>query len=138
MTGRKVSFYWRFCWIFLTPVTMIIVFVYSTATLEPLTYAGLNYPDEFMIAGWSIFFIGLIQVPLWGSYAFYHYYNTSIWSAFVETFKPSKRWGPYKDQNRIEWLKFKEEARERHRLADQASTDPFWKKRLLQLLFGKY
>lgn len=137
MTGRKVTFYWRFCWVFLTPVTMIVVFIYSTATLGPLTYAGLNYPDEYMLAGWCIFFVGLIQFPLWAIWACSHNCNRSVWNAISDTFKPSKRWGPNLEHNRIEWLIFKEEAKERQQLAIQTANHGVLKRKLY-LLFGKY
>lgn len=44
MTGRKTSLYWRTCWIFITPVLMAVIFIYSMATIKPLQYSGWDYP----------------------------------------------------------------------------------------------
>ncbi|XP_036319929.1 sodium-dependent nutrient amino acid transporter 1 isoform X2 [Rhagoletis pomonella] len=45
MTKKQVSLYWRSCWGFFTPLLMIIIFVYSMLSIEPLTYSGKPYPD---------------------------------------------------------------------------------------------
>lgn len=44
MTGRKTSLYWRTCWIFITPVLMAVIFIYSMTTIKPLQYSGWDYP----------------------------------------------------------------------------------------------
>lgn len=89
MSGKRVSLYWRFCWSVVTPVLMIIIFVYSAISIEPLTYGRMNYPGEyigktlsvvgrfrndqnsilnlesiffFSAIGWSIFAFGVLQV----------------------------------------------------------------------------
>lgn len=46
MIDRRPGWYWRVCWMIITPVFMIFVFIYSMATLEPLLYAGQEYPDS--------------------------------------------------------------------------------------------
>lgn len=48
MSGKRVSLYWRFCWSVVTPVLMIIIFVYSAISIEPLTYGRMNYPGEYI------------------------------------------------------------------------------------------
>lgn len=137
MTGRKTSFYWRFCWAFLTPATMIFVFIYSTVTLESFTYAGLEYPREYIVAGWSIFLIGAIQFPLWGIWILSRNYKTTLWRAISDTFAPSKSWGPAREVDRIEWRKYKEEAKQKQNAAILAANHSYLKRKLY-LLFGKY
>lgn len=46
MIGRRPSWYWRVCWLIITPIFMIVVFIYSMATLQPLLYAGKEYPES--------------------------------------------------------------------------------------------
>lgn len=45
MIQRRPGWYWRVCWLVITPLFMIFVFIYSMATLKPLEYAGKLYPD---------------------------------------------------------------------------------------------
>lgn len=137
MTGRPVTFYWRFCWIFLSPVAMTTVFIYSTITMKPLQYAGMNYPIEYLVAGWCIFLIGMIQLPLWACWTFARNSKHSFLNAICESFRPTKYWGPHDKQIRIEWLKYKEEAKQRHRMAAQAANHSAWKQKLY-IIFGKY
>lgn len=46
MLNVKVSAYWRICWAILTPVLLIIILVYSLATMETLTYGHASYPSS--------------------------------------------------------------------------------------------
>lgn len=136
-TGRFVTFYWRICWLVLAPLIMTIVFVYSTATMQQLTYSGLDYPIEYLVGGWSIFLIGMFQIPLWASWTIANKSRTYGCSAVRKTFAPSKYWGPQNPQIRIEWMKYKEEALERRRMLAKASNHgPI--KRKLYTLFGQY
>lgn len=36
MLGRKTGIYWKFCWAFLIPVLLAIIFIYSQITAKPL------------------------------------------------------------------------------------------------------
>lgn len=137
--GRKASFYWRSCWLFLAPITMILVFFYQMVTFGTITYAGLEFPQEYVVAGWSILAIGAIQLPIWFIYEFANNVKatTTTCDALCESFKPTENWGPRNPQKRIEWLKYKEEAKQRHRRAAQNANHSAWKRKLY-IAFGKY
>nr|XP_017102484.2 sodium-dependent nutrient amino acid transporter 1 [Drosophila bipectinata] len=45
MCNRRVSLYWRMCWSFFTPVMMIVIFIYSMVTIEPIQYSELYFPE---------------------------------------------------------------------------------------------
>lgn len=138
VTGHSVTFYWRFCWVFLSPLTMSIVFVYSTVTMEPLKYANLDYPHEYIVAGWAIFLVGMFQLPLWMFWKFgYEVRDKKLYDSLCQTFKPTENWGPANPQIRNEWRKFKEEAKRRRRIAAESANHGFIKRKLYTL-FGKY
>lgn len=44
MLKRKVGMYWKVCWGFFAPVTMIAILAYTLATAEVLKYHGYVYP----------------------------------------------------------------------------------------------
>lgn len=46
MIDRRPGWYWRICWLVITPCFMIFVFIYSMATLKPLLYGGKAYPEN--------------------------------------------------------------------------------------------
>ena len=55
MLGTRPGIYWRICWSIVTPLFMIIVFLYTIATYVQPTYDGLVFPNyalsEYIILG---------------------------------------------------------------------------------------
>lgn len=47
MLKMKVSWYWRWTWGIITPLILIVVFIYFVATLEPLTYGREDFKLEY-------------------------------------------------------------------------------------------
>ncbi|XP_018788839.1 PREDICTED: sodium-dependent nutrient amino acid transporter 1 [Bactrocera latifrons] len=108
MTTHEVSFYWRVCWAFLTPLSMIIIFVYSLSSIEPLTYSAKLYPDAANVSGWILFTIGMAQFPLWAIWSISTHRNEGIWNSIRSSIRSSPKWGPSKEKNRRDWIAFKE------------------------------
>lgn len=48
MLDRRPGCYWKICWGFVTPLLMIIIFLYSLITMEPVTYNTMEYPEGFL------------------------------------------------------------------------------------------
>lgn len=46
MLQRRPSMYWRLCWGVLTPLLLAVILIYTMATLRPLQYSGVYYPDS--------------------------------------------------------------------------------------------
>lgn len=138
MTGRNVSFYWRICWYLLAPLIMTVVFIYSTITMESLTYAGLPFPRPYIIAGWCIFFSAMLQIPIWFAWDYYkNAKENSLGVAFCETFKSTKRWGPRAANNKTEWRKYREEMKERVRSKANAKNHSELRRKI-SAAFGFY
>lgn len=135
MSGRNVSFYWRICWFLLAPVIMMIVLIYSTITMESLTYAGQPFPRPYIIAGWSIFYLAMLQIPLWFAWSFYQ--NAKVYhlsAAFRKTFNCTTVWGPRLAANKTEWQKYREEMKERSRCKAKASNHSKLRRRITTAL----
>lgn len=45
MCGTRPSFYWRFCWGILTPISLFVILIYFLISMTPLTYNDEYYPD---------------------------------------------------------------------------------------------
>lgn len=71
MLNIKTSFYWRICWAIIAPGLMFLVLVYMLFSYEPLTYRGVQYPPAYYMAGWSIWAVGVLQLPFWAVYTIY-------------------------------------------------------------------
>ena len=44
MLNRRPGVYWKFCWVFVTPIFMLVIFIYSMVTYTQLLYGGKEYP----------------------------------------------------------------------------------------------
>ncbi|XP_016962003.1 sodium-dependent nutrient amino acid transporter 1 isoform X1 [Drosophila biarmipes] len=129
MCNRRVSLYWRVCWSFFTPVMMIIIFIYSMATIEPIKYSELYFPEVANVAGWLLFAIGAAQFPLWGIWYISRHSEGTLWKSFKTSLKPSDRWGPANPDIRREWVVFKnQKAAQRAARKETSKLGFFWRK----------
>lgn len=71
MLKRKVGVYWRFTWGFITPVLLLVIFIYFVSTYERLTYGNKEYPDIALVFGWLIVGVGIGQFLMWMVYYIY-------------------------------------------------------------------
>lgn len=86
MSKKKVGIYWRWTWGLITPLVLIIIFIYFCATITRLTYGSASYPDSALCklylniykepffnvlisdAGWAILVVSIVQLILWTCY----------------------------------------------------------------------
>ncbi|XP_011158501.1 sodium-dependent nutrient amino acid transporter 1 [Solenopsis invicta] len=123
MLDRKPSIYWRICWFIVTPLILITIFIYTVATLSPLTYGGISLPEYAHAIGWTILCIGVLQIPLWMLIAILKNRELPFPQMLRRAFAPASRWGPREVQQRKNWKIFKEErARDREK-----RVQPIWK-----------
>ncbi|XP_043669761.1 sodium-dependent nutrient amino acid transporter 1-like isoform X1 [Vespula pensylvanica] len=123
MCGTRPSFYWRFCWGILTPMSLFVILIYFLFSMTPLTYNNEYYPDAAYAAGWIILIFGSAQLPIWMFIEIINNKNTSLFAAF--TAKSS--WGPKNKKKYKEWKDFKELKRNSNK----------GRSKLFQFLFGR-
>uniref|UniRef100_A0A336MM73 Transporter n=1 Tax=Culicoides sonorensis TaxID=179676 RepID=A0A336MM73_CULSO len=95
MLGYRPNVIWRMCWKFITPIVMIVIFIYSLISLKPVTYNGYVYKDSHYAIGWCITALGISQVPIWATVSFLRQpkAENSV-KRFLNTFRPLPNWGP--------------------------------------------
>jgi len=59
MLGRELGFYWKLCWFYFIPLTIIGLFFYSLISYDPVKYANIALPLGAQLFGWSIFSLGV-------------------------------------------------------------------------------
>ncbi|KXJ75930.1 hypothetical protein RP20_CCG010709 [Aedes albopictus] len=106
MLGVRPNLYWRLCWKWITPLMMAAILIYNLVTLEPLTYQGYVYPTIAYDFGWSIAAFGLLQLPIWGTYAILKQDGKNWTEKLMNAFRPSKNWGPIDANLNQEYKKF--------------------------------
>lgn len=122
MVQRRVGLYWRLCWGLITPLFMIVVFLYSLSNYKWPTYSGRDYPAEALICGVLVFLVGISQVIIWGAWTLTRTdsVNMDIWTRIQNAAKSSLLWGPCADSTRKAWLQYKKEAKARRKTIMQA------------------
>ncbi|XP_066597410.1 sodium-dependent nutrient amino acid transporter 1-like [Prorops nasuta] len=108
MLNRRPSMYWRLCWGFMTPVLLAVILIYTLASLKPLTYSEIFYPNSAYAIGWSLLAFGLLQIPFWMIHAIYTRRDLGLPEMIKAAFRPSKDWGPLSPERLADWRQYKE------------------------------
>lgn len=133
MLNRKITHFWRFSWLIITPLLLIVIFIYTMVKLENPTYMNLQYPTTALVAGWVIFAVGALQVLLWGGWMILQDPNKS--EALATLFRPDPEWGPKSPRVFKAWKDYKREKLEKRRLQSQGHSPM---KKFFWILLGKY
>ncbi|KAH8386429.1 hypothetical protein KR093_000419, partial [Drosophila rubida] len=153
MCNKKVSFYWRICWYFFTPVMMIVIFIYSMVTIQPIKYSESYFPlsgdSEFQqivfttislqvcfhiaVAGWVLFAVGAAQFPLWGWWYISKHSEGGLAKSFMASLRPSEKWGPANPEIRRDWLLFKSEMMAKRVAEAKSDKMGFFRQKLYNL-----
>jgi len=122
MLGRKLGFYWKFCWFYFIPLTIIGLFFYSLISYDPVKYANIALPLGAQLFGWSIFSLGVFLLLAIMVAQFMHQHvnykqrlsdsdDTSLtgWCQLKDRvvaalFRPMDSWGPSSYFHRSRWL----------------------------------
>ncbi|XP_014476330.1 PREDICTED: sodium-dependent nutrient amino acid transporter 1-like isoform X2 [Dinoponera quadriceps] len=125
MVGHRPSLYWRFCWCYLTPLSLFTILIYFLINMTPLTYNDEYYPISAYAAGWTLLALGVIPFPL--GIIVVGIRNRD--KACTNIFKPSADWGPKDPKKYNEWRDFKQSKRISRACAN--------KSKVIAALFGK-
>ncbi|XP_026671508.1 sodium-dependent nutrient amino acid transporter 1-like isoform X2 [Ceratina calcarata] len=129
---RKTSCYWKICWMIVTPFILIIIFIYTVATLSPLTYGDRSYPASAHAAGATLLCFSVLQIPFWMIVEMLKNRHLPFSQNLKACFQPTKEWGPVETKHRRAWLQFKEEKQKERMFR----TGPRWLQ-LANILIGR-
>lgn len=133
MLKWKVTRFWRFSWGIVTPGLLLVIFIYSMAELELLTFMDKSYPTGVYFFGWFIYIIAVSQLLIWGVYLVLRDENKL--NAFRELFKLNPVWGPKSPKIFKEWKEFKNYKKETRKIQ---SMEHSMVKKVVWILLGKY
>lgn len=135
MTKRKLGWYWRICWSFITPVCMILLFVLALYSFTAPEYSRKPFPEGYYTFGWFLFLVGIIQIPLWSAFELEHRARSrTIFEALKMGLSPSPKWGPKSLKNKLAWIKFKKDAAERRRKFNETNQYSVLRQKLNSML----
>lgn len=104
MIGYKPSILWSFAWRFVTPVAILFIWLFSIVTLGPVKYGEKDYPEWAPKLGWCLGVCSILPIPLCAAVLIYKQEGTLV-QRVRKLLKPTKEWGPRKEEHREEYLK---------------------------------
>ncbi|XP_077487301.1 sodium-dependent nutrient amino acid transporter 1-like [Amblyomma americanum] len=105
MLNGKISWYWKITWGFITPVSLIAIFIYGNATEG----SASSLPPLGQTIGWVLAAIAIGQVPLWMAITFAKAPGANILQKLKATFSPTDNYGPRDPMVRSEWNAWKQQ-----------------------------
>ncbi|XP_015434042.1 PREDICTED: sodium-dependent nutrient amino acid transporter 1-like [Dufourea novaeangliae] len=119
MLGRGTSSYWRICWFLVTPLILIVIFIYTVVTLSPLTYGGKGFPVSAHVAGAVILCFSVFQIPFWMMVQMMKNRRLPFKQNLKASFMPTSEWGPRGTKSKKAWILYKEEKEKARSLRSQ-------------------
>ncbi|EFN62067.1 Uncharacterized sodium-dependent transporter CG3252 [Camponotus floridanus] len=107
MLGKRPNFYWRMCWLLITPLLMIVILIYTCATYEPPMYDGIRFPDYAYGIGWFLLVLGISPIAWWIGQKIITNRTSSFTESVKMAFRPAQnKWGPKNPKIHREWEAF--------------------------------
>ncbi|XP_047473125.1 sodium-dependent proline transporter-like isoform X2 [Penaeus chinensis] len=104
MLGYNPSMFWKVCWVFIAPVTLILMFIYSAVTWTNPKYGDVEYPDWAIAIGWFLAAVSVGMIPL----VFIYVVLKRLFTGNIHrVFAPADNWGPGDREARQELLALK-------------------------------
>ncbi|KAK8371931.1 hypothetical protein O3P69_019090 [Scylla paramamosain] len=70
MLGFDVDVFTKICWVVITPLALLAIFIYSLAVFRLPTYDGNAYPQSAYICGWILTSVAVGVVPICFAHTF--------------------------------------------------------------------
>ncbi|KAL7643965.1 UNVERIFIED_CONTAM: hypothetical protein RMT77_005977 [Armadillidium vulgare] len=87
---REPSMYWKVCWIFVAPVTILVLLIFTAIDWEDLIYEDRRENKYWTLyLSWVLTLIPLVMIPF--TFIFMLFYKLCVKEP---VFQPSSSWGP--------------------------------------------
>ncbi|MEE6478512.1 hypothetical protein FKM82_011865 [Ascaphus truei] len=99
MLGFKPGLYFRVCWTFLTPVTLLGLLGYSILKYQPSKYGSYQFPLWSEALGILMGLLSCLMIPIGMLVAVLKEEGT-LWERIRQASRPAMDWGPSLEENR--------------------------------------
>ncbi|XP_076447177.1 sodium-dependent proline transporter-like [Babylonia areolata] len=103
MIGFKPCAYWKIMWCFITPATILFIWICSVSQLAPVSYGTYQYPRWAIIFGWMLGLCSLLPLPIVMILSIAKEKGT-LWQRVRKLARPADNWGPALPENREAYL----------------------------------
>ncbi|XP_065160675.1 sodium-dependent serotonin transporter [Atheta coriaria] len=70
MIGHKPGLFWRLCWKYISPVFLLVIFIFCLLGHEEMLGTEYNYPDWSINVGWALTASSTLCIPVYIVYKF--------------------------------------------------------------------
>jgi len=102
------------CWMFITPVTIVFILLFTFINHTPVTYNDIPYPSWAIALGWMLALASIVPIPLIAIIQLANAKGT-FKQRLYSCLRPSPEWGPYRVEHRIAYKKSLEGCSARYR-----------------------
>ncbi|XP_016865257.1 sodium-dependent proline transporter isoform X2 [Homo sapiens] len=99
MLGFKPGLYFRACWLFLSPATLLALMVYSIVKYQPSEYGSYRFPPWAELLGILMGLLSCLMIPA-GMLVAVLREEGSLWERLQQASRPAMDWGPSLEENR--------------------------------------
>merc|ERR1712218_245045 len=89
---KLLEYYWRFCWCFFTPVSILFLIIMQFVKFEVYTYGDYVYPIGIQVLAWLIPSTSVVIIIILGVYQIGYYRGSGL--DIKALFRPSNKWKP--------------------------------------------
>ncbi|GIX89489.1 sodium- and chloride-dependent glycine transporter 2 [Caerostris extrusa] len=104
MIKRTPSLWWKLCWCYITPGTIICLLCFIVINHEAVTYDEYQYPKWAIVIGWMIAFCSIAPIPIIAVIQLLKAEGT-FYQRLISCLQPTEKWGPALEEHRILYRK---------------------------------
>lgn len=65
MLGERPGLFWRICWFYISPVFLLVIFIFSLLGYEDMLGGEYEYPEWSMALGWALTLSSTLCIPIY-------------------------------------------------------------------------
>lgn len=65
MLGQRPGLFWRICWMYISPVFLLVIFIFSLLGYEEMLGEEYEYPEWSVALGWILTLSSIVCIPLY-------------------------------------------------------------------------
>ncbi|KAF8790807.1 sodium- and chloride-dependent glycine transporter 1-like [Argiope bruennichi] len=104
MIKRPPSLWWKLCWCYITPGTIVCLLTFIIINHEAVSYDDYKYPKWSIVCGWMIAMCSIVPIPILAVVQLLKA-EGSFKERLISCLQPTEKWGPALEEHRILYKK---------------------------------
>ncbi|XP_038630786.1 sodium- and chloride-dependent neutral and basic amino acid transporter B(0+)-like isoform X2 [Scyliorhinus canicula] len=92
--------WWRVCWVVVSPCLLVVILIWSLATLAPPTYGSVEYPAWATALGWCMISFSIVWILIVAIGRVVQAKGSTVCQKISYACTSASDWGPFLEQHR--------------------------------------